>query len=218
MFSQDTIFQYLVRAMVLFTAMPIHECAHGYVAYRLGDDTAYHQGRLTLNPFAHLDLLGGALLIFAGFGWAKPVQIDTRRFAHPQRDIAISSLAGPASNVLLALVVLIVFKLLLAFHVIYGILSINVSTVMVTMLNYMVVLNLYLAVFNMLPVPPLDGFKVFGSILPRKFYFFVLEYERYITIAVFLLIFNGFLRGPIQGVSMLIYQLLDLITRPLDWI
>ena len=110
------LFTILARALVVFTSMPIHECAHAYAASRLGDDTAQRSGRLTLNPFSHLDPVGTLLILFAGFGWARPVPINPNNFKKPKRDMALSAMAGPASNLLLALFVLVIYRVALYCH------------------------------------------------------------------------------------------------------
>lgn len=209
-FVQD-IYTWFARAIVLFTAMPIHEFSHGYAAYRLGDNTARYQGRLTLNPLAHLDLLGSLLLIFAGFGWAKPVPVNASGFKHPKRDMAITALAGPVSNILLATFVLIIYKFILQFWPVLRYQTDIVSVVM-SLLAVMITTNLYLAVFNLLPVPPLDGAKIFGAFLPDKYYFFVMRYERYIALLIFVLIFTGVLSTPLSMIADGLLWLIDTFT------
>lgn len=207
----DQLFTWVARGLVLFTAMPIHECAHGYTAYRLGDNTAKEQGRLTLNPFAHLDMLGSILLVFAGFGWAKPVQVDPRNFKNPKRDMAITALAGPLSNILLATVVLILTKLLFQIWPLFRV----YTTFLQGLLDVLLVIittNLYLAVFNLLPVPPLDGSKIFGAFLPDKYYFFVMRNQRYIALLLFVLIFTGVLAYPLQRIASFLLVGLDTLT------
>lgn len=211
---QDDLFQWVVRAIVLFTAMPIHECAHGYMADRLGDNTARVQGRLTLNPFVHLDLMGSICLIAFGFGWAKPVQVTSRHFKNPKRDMALTAIAGPISNILMALVVMILYKLCYGFM---PMLRENTFVyVLTSVLGIMMSINLYLAVFNLLPVPPLDGAKFFGAILPSKAYFFMLRYERYVYIVLVILLFTGVLWWPLQWASGKLMIALDWITSPIN--
>lgn len=208
------IFVWIGRALVLLTAMPVHEYAHGYIASRLGDQTARNQGRLTLNPLRHLDPLGSILLIFTGFGWAKPVQVDPRYFKNPRKGMALTSLAGPVSNILLALVTMILYKLLLAFSpVVRGSLLLNLLLVL---LDAVIFTNLYIAVFNLLPVPPLDGAKIFGAILPDKYYFTLMRYERYIALVLMVLIFANVLTRPLRFAGNLLYNLLDIITLPIN--
>ena len=217
--ATNMMFDVFVRLIVLFTAMPVHECAHGYIASRLGDNTARYQGRLTLNPFVHLDPLGSVLLVFTGFGWAKPVQVNPRNFKHPRRDMALSSLAGPVSNVILALIVMVVFKLCLGLGYTSAMRSGNNALyTILQMLSIMISVNLSLAVFNFLPIPPLDGSKIFGAILPEKYYFFMMQYERYVFIALILLLYTGILSTPLRFLTGLLYSLLDIITMPVSWL
>lgn len=147
----------------ILAALTVHEYAHGWVAYRLGDPTAKDQGRLTLNPLAHLDPIGTILLFIAFFGWAKPVPVNPYNFRRPRQDMIWVALAGPGSNVLLAMAIGAIFQPLLnqGFIEPYGITY--------TMLTLAVFLNLMLAFFNLLPIPPLDGSKVVGGLLPVRY-------------------------------------------------
>ena len=108
----ETILDYLIKALVLFTAVPVHECAHAWVAEKMGDDTGRKQGRITLNPFAHLTLWGSLMMILVGFGWGKPVMVDSRNFKNPKKGMVLTSLAGPASNFIMAFLSMIVYKVL----------------------------------------------------------------------------------------------------------
>lgn len=211
--TSQRLFTMVARAVVLFTAMPIHECAHGLMADRLGDDTPRRQGRLTLNPFAHLDLLGGVLLVFTGFGWAKPVQVDPRNFRKPRRDMAVTSLAGPLSNILLGLALMILYRVWGNFLPLLR--NSAIPMYVEILINAMVYTNLYLAVFNLLPVPPLDGSKIFGAVLPDRYYFTVMRYERFIAIALMVLLFTGVLTKPLSYMANLLYTLIYIITFPL---
>lgn len=202
---------FLSRAIVLFTAMPVHECAHGFVADRLGDDTPRSQGRLSLNPFRHLDLFGSLLLIFAGFGWAKPVQVDPRNFRKPKRDMALTSLAGPLSNVLFALVLMVVFKLLYGYAP--ALRHYDFVGTLLDIVGMMISINMSLAVFNLLPIPPLDGSKIYTAVLPDKYYFQLMRYERYIALALMaLILFTDVLTKPMNTLATLLLRGLDLIT------
>jgi Zn-dependent protease len=208
------LFIFLVRALVLFTAMPVHECAHGLVAARLGDDTPRLQGRLTLNPLAHLDLTGSLLLFLTGFGWAKPVQVDMRNFGSPRRDMALTSLAGPVSNLLMAFAALVAVKLL-PIIVPISEMSDSVFTV-VEILEIVIMINLSLAAFNLLPVPPLDGSKIFGAMLPDKLYWGMLRHQRVISGVMILALFVGVLDIPIGWLTGHAYSLMDAVTGPLE--
>ena len=218
MFDLNTqqLFMWIVRGIVLFTALPVHEYAHAYAAYKLGDDTAMRQGRLTINPFVHLDLLGSILLLMAGFGWAKPVPVDPRRFRNPRRDMAITAIAGPLSNIMFALLLLIIFKIFLYTIDTPALRFMQSLSVFVEILFYMLTINLYLAVFNLLPVPPLDGSKILGALLPEDIYFTVMKYERYVIIVLFILIWNGVLTRPLRALAGYLYSILDLLTKPVE--
>lgn len=211
--SQEMLMTYFIRLLVLFTAMPVHECAHGFVADRLGDDTPRSQGRLTLNPFAHLDLTGSLLLLFAGFGWAKPVEVDMRNFKHPRRDMALSSLAGPVSNVLIALLGMVVYKVLV-FGVIPATRFSSSMESLADILISVIFINVSLAVFNFLPVPPLDGSKIIGAALPAKLYWGMLRYQRQISMALMLLLIFNVLDKPIMYLSRRLVYFLDIVTIP----
>jgi len=187
------LFSYIVRGLVLLTCIPIHEAAHAYISWKLGDPTAKNLGRLTLNPLVHLDPVGSLMMIVFGFGWAKPVPILTRNFKDIKKGMAISALAGPISNVLLALVLMIVYKLLAP------VLPLSpTSYAVMTILSIMISLNCGLAVFNMLPIPPLDGSRIATALLPANLYFKIMQYERYIMIALLALLWIGVLDLPIS--------------------
>ncbi len=215
------------RLIVVFIALTFHEVAHGYTAYKLGDDTAKRVGRLSLNPFKHLSVSGFLCMLIAGFGWAKPVPIDARRFRKPKLGMAISALAGPVTNLLLAVFIVIPYELMFKFlpdEVVFALLydgvrvpaeylfTYNLASAAIGFIYTFHFLNLSLAVFNFLPMPPLDGSRVMYSFLPSKLYFGVMKYERYISLAIMLLLLFGFLDFPLSwAVSKISYGIQWLI-------
>ena len=162
----------------------LHECAHGWAAYRLGDDTAKRMGRLTLNPLKHIDIIGLAMMVLFRFGWAKPVPVDMRKFKNPKRDMAVTAAAGPLMNVILCLAALFLYGLTApgAFYRGGALYYLNEG------LYLTAYLSLALALFNIIPIPPLDGSKVLYSFISDRAYMQLMRYERYGMIALLALI------------------------------
>jgi len=194
-FSTDTLISAAIFAIPALICITIHELAHGYAAYRLGDDTAKVMGRLTLNPIKHIDVIGLAMILLVGFGWAKPVPVNMHNFKHPKWFMAVTAFAGPLSNMILAVLVIIIFILLPppfgGISVLYGTYSLAEPNLVAIVLYQMAFLSIALALFNLLPIPPLDGSKVLFSLLPEKAYAKVMYYERFGMIALIVLIFVG---------------------------
>ena len=162
----------------------LHECAHGWAAYRLGDDTAKRMGRLTLDPLKHIDIIGLAMMVLFRFGWAKPVPVDMRKFKNPKRDMAVTAAAGPLMNVILCLAALFLYGLTApgAFYRGGALYYLNEG------LYLTAYLSLALALFNIIPIPPLDGSKVLYSFISDRAYTQLMRYERYGMIALLALI------------------------------
>lgn len=206
--SPYQILRYLLRAVVVLVAIPFHEAAHALVSSWLGDDTAKRAGRLSLNPIRHFDPLGALCMLLGGVGWAKPVGIDPRNYKDPKLGMAISAAAGPLSNLLLAWGSMILYKIVLYSAAAQ---QSRLMAVLSLLLYDMIVMNLSLAVFNLLPIPPFDGSRIFYVFLPRRLYFQAMQYERYIMLAVLLLVFLGALDAPL---SLLVDLMWD---RLVEW-
>lgn len=216
--SSERIFTMFVSVIAMLTALPFHEYAHAWAANKMGDPTAKYQGRLTLNPFRHLDLFGSICMVLFGFGWAKPVPINPYNFKNPKAGMALSALAGPMSNIVYALVAMILYKILW-----YPAMMVDQSTFwgfflyyIVQILWIIVSLNVGLAVFNLLPVPPLDGSRILNIILPERIYFKIMQYEQIIMFAIMALLFVGVLDKPLIYLRGLLVNGLDFLTGFVD--
>ncbi len=201
---------FLMTLPVILISLSVHEWMHGFAADRLGDPTARQMGRLSLNPLHHIDPIGFLFLIFFHFGWAKPVMVDSRYFKKPKRDMALTALAGPLSNFLLAFLssflYVLIYKVALQFVFVTSFSASVVRTVM-TMAGYMVTINLGLGVFNLVPIPPLDGSKVLYSFLPYQVIVKIMPYERYLHLGLILLLAVGVLSVPINSAVSFFYRL-----------
>jgi Zn-dependent protease len=195
----------------MLISFPVHECAHAFAAYKLGDSTAKDMGRLTLNPLKHLDLFGTVLMLFAGFGWAKPVPINPNNFKNRKTGFAISSLAGPLSNIILAFLFMIIYRI--AVTAVLGRALDNTGNMIVYGLEQAVIINMVLGVFNMIPIPPLDGSRIFSVVLPERQYFMIMKYERIIFIVLFICLQLPFFGRIMSFIYMHTWNLLVMLTN-----
>lgn len=194
---REWLIEFMLSLPAILIALSVHECAHAWAAYKLGDPTAKNFGRLTINPLKHLDPLGVLCMIVARFGWARPVPVNSRNLKNPKRDMVLVSLAGPAANIVLAFIGLLVLRILQVFllpalsPVSLGSFGTGAIVMLLEFLVLFCMLNAGLAIFNLLPIPPLDGSHLLALILPSRIYFKYVQYERYISFAlVLLLVFN----------------------------
>lgn len=205
----DLVIYFSSIAFVVFCATPLHEFAHALIAVKLGDDTPRLTGRLTINPMAHIDPWGALMIFLVGFGYAKPVEVRMRRFKKPKRDMALVALAGPVCNLLQAFISTFVYNALYYISVKNG----NVAlSYMSLFFFYAAVINVNLAVFNLIPIPPLDGSRLLTALLPSKYYYKIMQYERYIIIGLYVLLFTGVLSTPLSIVSGIVISFFETVT------
>lgn len=229
--------QILLSLPIVLIALSFHELAHGFVAMKLGDNTAKNLGRLTMNPLKHIDIIGFISMVLFHFGWAKPVPIQSRNFRKPRRDMALTGLAGPVSNIILAIISVLLLRLVMLIMGVampneinlcikalflgsFSSISASVPFIIMSIISYMlylgVILNLSLALFNLIPIPPLDGSRIFYVFLPANLYFGIMKYEQYISMAMFLLLmFTDIVTYPLSiAIDWLVNGLCTLTAMP----
>lgn len=206
------VYEFLIRIPIVLFSLTVHEVAHGFAAYKLGDPTAKSLGRLSLNPLKHLDPAGAICMLLFRFGWAKPVPINTRYFKKPRSGMALTALAGPVSNLLMSLIAFIITRYIYVFGG-AALLSDSVTFLQLLCIFFdtFFLMNLCLAVFNLIPVPPLDGSRILLVFLPDKLYFGIMRYEQYIYIGLIVCLFLGILDVPLNFI-------VDLFLRLFYWL
>jgi len=229
-----TILTYILSVlMIIFLVNPLHECAHGFVAYKLGDRTAKNMGRLTLNPLAHIDYMGALMMLLVGFGWAKAVPVNPRNFKKPKVGMALTALAGPVSNLLAAILGGLIYNGIYTILIKKGdlIYSHELNAFFASVdydpgflkyiflfLQYFILINICLAVFNLIPIPPLDGSKILSVFLPDRILYKMQQYEMYFSIALFVLIMAGGLSMFLTPVQDWLYDAINQLTQlPFRW-
>ncbi len=209
----------LIMVFVMTLSLSFHEYAHAWMANRLGDDTAALAGRLTLNPLRHLDPIGSMTFLFIGIGWAKPVPVNPSRFTKAKsikRGMFLTSIAGPLANILLGTLAWILYCVIYTVYLATsggGQLTAALATLFYTLYS----LNMLLAVFNLLPLPPLDGYRVFGVALPDRWYYTLMQYERYIGMVFLILVI--FFGNLVSGIlSYILVPFNYAIQYPVTWL
>ncbi len=229
------IMKFVVRIFVIICVLPVHEYAHAFIADKLGDKTARLQGRLTLYPLAHIHPIGALMTLLCGFGYAKPVPVNIRNFrkkrknspqdnvytfgsdtvydsGHAKRCMAAVALAGPVSNLIMAFVSLILLNVVKIVDFYTGEKLLLLINILEFFFYFCASININLAVFNLLPIPPLDGSRIINVILPDKVYFKIMKYEQIIMIVIMVLLFTGVLTTPLSFLSELVLSGLYFIT------
>ena len=213
--TSSSLSDFLIRlisiAIIVLLILPLHEYAHARVAYKLGDSTAKNVGRLTINPFKSVDIIGALAMFVFGFGWAKAVPVNPNRFKNPKKGMALTAVAGPIVNLIAGFICCFLQNLV---NVIYisGAVSYDTGTWIYSFLYFCGTINIGLAVFNILPIPPLDGSRVLAAFLPDSAIKSYYKYQKVLLVIVFVLIYMGALTTPLYLARTAIYDLFNSIT------
>ncbi len=218
---RDIVINLLLMIPIILISLSTHEAAHGYLAYKMGDRTAYNLGRVTLNPIKHIDPMGSLCMLVFGYGWAKPVPINPRNFKDPKRGMAFTAIAGPISNIIIGTVGAVLYSVTVFIylyffgsmikHELLG----SIVQVLYTFFYYLGFMNFVLAVFNLIPIPPFDGSRFFSLFLPEKTYFAMMRYERYIMIGLLIALFAITRLFDFSPFGWVADKLFDLIADPI---
>ncbi len=205
---RDMILGFVLSVPGLLIALTVHEFAHGYAAYLMGDNTARYSGRLSLNPLQHMDIVGTLCLLIFHFGWAKPVPINPANFKNQKTGTIIVSLAGPFANFIMAILSAVIYAICRRYFM-----SSEIGTFLSYVFNYSTILNVGLMVFNLLPIPPLDGSKVLYEFLPPRARYYFYSIERYSTIILLVLIYTRLLNPILFFLRSGVYWVINLIIQ-----
>ena len=210
-----------VHLIIIFMILPVHEFAHAFAADKMGDKTPFHMGRLTINPLAHIDPIGAICLLLTGFGWAKPVPVNPFRFKNQRAGMAITAAAGPLSNLVVAFIAMIAYRVVGALEwstetILQYIRGEGALYFLIYILQYFILINIGLAIFNLIPIPPLDGSKILSYFTPASFDRKLEQYQMYIYIGFIAVMFSGILDTPLSFVRNKIFDLFVFLTNWVD--
>lgn len=211
--SKELILKYGARIMVIFMVIPLHEFAHAWSANKMGDPTPKAQNRLNVNPFNHIDPIGGLMLLVAGFGWGRPVQVNPNYFKNPRKGMALSAAAGPIANLIVAYIGVILYKVLASFFYANGT---EVLYWLTVLMYYFTSINLGLAIFNLIPIPPLDGSKILRYFTSYNFDRKIQQYSFYISIGFIVLVLSGLLDTPLNWLNEKFFWIMDKLSFWVD--
>ncbi len=212
------VLQIITKILIIFLVLPIHECAHAWAAHKMGDETAAYSGRLTLNPLAHIDILGALCLLITGFGWAKPVPINPLKFKKQRFGIAITAAAGPLSNLAVSFIAMIIYRIVLSLpggsgYFLSSAGDITGGFVILYILQFFILVNIGLAIFNLIPIPPLDGSKIISYFTSAKLDRWIYEHQLIVNAVFFAVIITGILSKPLNIIGGYVYDLFWVITN-----
>lgn len=208
-FSKEGLISFLYTLPALLFCLSVHEFAHAYTAYKLGDRTQKAMGRLTLNPFSHIDIAGFICIALFGFGWGKPVMIDDRNFKNKAAGNALTAFAGPCSNIIMAILFTIILKILLITGVILPTINSVVGSIILNMLILTIQFNVVFAIFNLIPIPPFDGSRILYFFLPAKGRENMYKIEQYSFIIVLVILVTGIGSKLVSPIVNLVLGLLS---------